>query len=403
MDRFDFAVVGGGIVGAATFYKLQRKFPNARLVLLEKESEWALHQTGRNSGVIHSGLYYKPGSLKATTCRDGYRQLLEFCAEHGVAHEVCGKVVVATTDEQAERLNGFAERGKANGLDGLEALDAAGIRELEPHIAGVAGLRVPQTGIVDYRGATHALLRVVLALQPLSKVMYGFQAVQTAQTEGGVQISGADGRQAVWAQKVVFCGGLQADRLARQDGAETDVRIVPFRGDYYELSPAARHKVRHLVYPVPDPNFPFLGVHFTRMHDGSVECGPNAVFAFKREGYTKTSFNWSDTADALSFLGTWKLFQKHWRYGLGEYHRAFSRAAFLKALQALMPDLEDRDLVPGRSGVRAQALQPDGSLVDDFVLVRGASGIHVINAPSPAATASLSIADRIVERLEEMG
>ena len=292
MDRFDFAVVGGGIVGAATLYKLQRKFPAARLVLLEKESEWALHQTGRNSGVIHSGLYYKPGSLKATTCRDGYLQLLEFCAEHGVAHEVCGKVVVATTDEQAERLKGLAERGMANGLDGLETLDAAGIRALEPHIAGLAGLRVPQTGIVDYRGATHALLQAVLAMQPKSKILYGFQAVQTAQTEGGVQIAGADGRQAVWAQKAVFCGGLQADRLARQDGAETNVRIVPFRGDYYELSPEARHKVRHLVYPVPDPNFPFLGVHFTRMHDGSVECGPNAVFAFKREGYTKTSFNW---------------------------------------------------------------------------------------------------------------
>jgi L-2-hydroxyglutarate oxidase len=399
MESFDFAVVGGGIVGAATLYKLQQKFPEARLVLLEKEPESALHQTGRNSGVIHSGLYYKPGSLKATTCRDGYLQLLDFCREHNVAHEICGKVVVATTDSEADRLKGLADRGKTNGLDGLEFLTPTGIREHEPHIAGVAGLRVPHTGIVDYRGMTRALVQSATAIQPKTKVLFGFKVTGTAQGSYGVQIIGEGGTTPVWAQRIVFCGGLQSDRLARLDGAQTDVRIVPFRGDYYELSEAARHKVRHLVYPVPDPNFPFLGVHFTRMHDGSVECGPNAVFAFEREGYSKTSFNWQDTADSLGFAGTWKLFAQHWRYGLGEYHRAFSRSAFLKALQALMPGLEDRDLVPGRSGVRAQALQPNGSLVDDFVVVQGASGVHLVNAPSPAATASLAIADHLVAEL----
>lgn len=401
MDRFDFAVVGGGIVGAATAYKLQRKHPEARIVLLEKEAESALHQTGRNSGVIHSGLYYKPGSLKATTCLDGYHQLLEFCAEHGVKHEVCGKVVVATDEDQAVRLKGLAQRGEENGLTGLEMLTPEEIRQREPHIAGVAGLHVPQTGIVDYRGATRALLEAFRSAQPASEVKFRFRVTSTAQMEGGALLVGECSDQKVWAQRAVYCGGLQSDRLAREDGAESGVRIVPFRGDYYELAAHARHKVRHLVYPVPDPNFPFLGVHFTRMHDGSVECGPNAVFAFKREGYSRTSFDWRDSWDSLQFEGTWKLFRRHWKYGLGEYQRAFSRAAFLKALQALMPGLEDRDLIPGRSGVRAQALQPDGSLVDDFVLVNGATGVHVVNAPSPAATASLSIADRIVERLDQ--
>ena len=398
MKKFDLAVVGGGIIGAATLYKLRQKFPDARLVLLEKESESALHQTGRNSGVIHSGLYYAPGSLKAQTCLDGYRQLIPFCQEHDVFHEVCGKVVVATEESERPRLQTLYERGINNGLKGLEWLDSCGIRSHEPFIAGVQGLYVPQTGIVDYRGMTRALLSHVTSGAGVHEVLYDFRVESIAERENGLQLAGSG--QAVWAEQVVFCGGLQADRLAVQDGANVDVKIVPFRGDYYELAPHAKNKVRHLVYPVPDPQFPFLGVHFTRMHDGSVECGPNAVFSFKREGYSKTSFDWTDTLESLGYAGTWKLFVKQWRYGLGEYERAFSKSKFLKALQRLMPDLQAEDLIPGRSGVRAQALRSDGTLVDDFVFVRGQRAIHVVNAPSPAATACLAIADKIVSLVE---
>lgn len=401
-DFYDLVVVGGGIVGAATAYKLRQRYPDAHLVLLEKEDEPALHQTGRNSGVIHSGLYYKPGSLKARTCIDGYRQLLDFCSEHKVHHEVCGKVVVAVTPEEAHRLPLLKQRGFENGLVGIESLDPQGIRAVEPMIGGVAGLFIPQTGIVDYRGMTRALLSATVSMGTASaELRYGFSVAALREDAGVVELRSTKG-QRVSGRRVIFCGGLQADRLARLDGLATDLRIVPFRGDYYELAPHARTKVRHLVYPVPDPQFPFLGVHFTRMHDGSVECGPNAVFSFKREGYSKTAFRWADTAEALGFSGTWRLFARHWRYGLGEYQRAFHKPSFLAALRRLMPTLEGRDLVPGRAGVRAQALRPDGSLEDDFVLMRSRRAVHALNVPSPAATASLAIADHLLAYFEDL-
>ncbi|MFM1884843.1 MAG: hypothetical protein RL168_1027, partial [Bacteroidota bacterium] len=344
------------------------------------------------SGVIHSGLYYKPGSLKATTCLSGYAQLLDFCAEYGVAHEVCGKIVVATDTQEAERLAILVERGKENGLEGLTYLDPQQTKEVEPHIEAYQSLWVPQTGIVDYVGMTETLLRVATdgqgSFRTKSRVLKMYRSGDTRYVQT---------KEATYqAPKVVVCAGLQSDRMAHQDGVNNGIRIVPFRGDYYDLTHEATHKVQNLIYPVPDPQFPFLGVHFTRMVGGEVECGPNAVFSFAREGYHKTAFAAPDSWDALSFGGTWKLFAAHWRYGLGEYERAFSKAKFLKALQKMMPGLTMEDIQPGRAGIRAQALDGHGRLVDDFVIEEGDAATHVINAPSPAATASLAIAEHIL-------
>ena len=387
MEQYDFIVVGGGIVGAAVYYKLAAAHPEAKIVLLEKESALASHQTGRNSGVIHSGLYYKPGSLKARTCLDGYRQMLDFAAEHGVKHDVCGKIVAAVGPEEEARLETLRIRGAENGLDGLRYLSDQELREREPEASATKALLVPQTGIIHYADAAEAMLAAGRGAVRLNTQVTGF-------TRDGVQTS--TGR--IRGKHVLVCAGLQSDRLARLDGVDAGLRIVPFRGDYYELSPRAQAKVRHLIYPVPDPNFPFLGVHFTRMVHGGVECGPNAVFSFAREGYTKTAFDAGDAAAALSYAGTWKLFAKHWRYGLGEYERAFSKQKFLAALQRLIPSLRPEDLQPGRAGIRAQALRRDGSLEDDFVLRQGERAFHVLNAPSPAATASLAIADEILRQ-----
>ena len=396
MDRaFDLIVVGGGIVGAATAYQYRQMHPSARVAVLEKGSRPAAHQTGRNSGVIHSGLYYKPGSLKARTCLSGYAQLLEFCAEHEVAHEVCGKIVVATDAQEAARLRGLAERGTENGLQDLRFVDAAQARDIEPHIEAYEALWVPQTGIVDYVGMTEKLLERATDGQGSVRLNCRVQGLARKGAVSEVKTTAGTFE----APHVVVCAGLQSDRIAAKDGVRNNVRIVPFRGDYYDLTPEAAHKVRNLVYPVPDPEFPFLGVHFTRMVEGGVECGPNAVFSFAREGYTKTAFDAKDSASALGFGGTWRLFAKHWRYGLGEYERAFSKPKFLKALQKMMPGLQMEDIVPGRAGIRAQALDQTGKLVDDFVIERGEAAVHVINAPSPAATASLAIGEEILRRL----
>jgi len=392
---FDLIVVGGGIVGAATAYQYRRQHPSARIAVFEKEARPAAHQTGRNSGVIHSGLYYKPGSLKARTCLSGYAQLLDFCAENAVAHEVCGKIVVATDAQEAARLRGLAERGTENGLNGLRFLDADQAREIEPHIEAYEALWVPQTGIVDYVGMTEKLLE--RATEGQGSVRLKCRVLGLAHKGAISEVKTTEGT--FEAPYVVVCAGLQSDRIAAKDGVRNGIRIVPFRGDYYDLTPEAAHKVRNLVYPVPDPEFPFLGVHFTRMVQGGVECGPNAVFSFAREGYTKTAFDAKDSANALGFGGTWRLFGQHWRYGLGEYERAFSKPKFLKALQKMMPGLQMEDIVPGRAGIRAQALDQTGKLVDDFVIERGEAAVHVINAPSPAATASLAIAEEILRRL----
>ena len=394
-STFDLIVVGGGIVGAATAYQFRQHHPNARIGVLEKEARPAAHQTGRNSGVIHSGLYYNPGSLKARTCLSGYAQLLEFCAENTVAYEVCGKIVVATDAQEAERLRGLAERGTENGLEGLRFLDSDQAREIEPHIEAYEALWVPQTGIVDYVGMTEKLLE--RATDGPGSVRLNCRVLRLARKEAVSEVITSEGT--LEAPYVVVCAGLQSDRIAAQDGVQKSIRIVPFRGDYFDLTPGAAHKVRNLVYPVPNPEFPFLGVHFTRMVQGGVECGPNAVFSFAREGYSKMAFNAKDSASALSFRGTWRLFAKHWRYGLGEYERAFSKPKFLKALQKMMPGLQMEDIVHGRAGIRAQALDQTGNLVDDFVIERGEAAVHVINAPSPAATASLAIGEEILRRL----
>lgn len=393
--NFDHIVIGAGIVGMATAYKLQLKYPDARILVLEKEKAPAQHQTGRNSGVIHSGIYYKPGSLKATTCVNGYHQLLQFVREFDVAHEICGKLIVATNESEVNRLPGIIERGIANGLGQLRLIDPKEIREIEPFVGGIQAIRVEQTGIVDYPAMTSRLQGRMSAIQSGSRVHY-LEEVQAIGHQGQT-ISIKTNKGQYQTQSLVACAGLQSDRIARLDGLNPEIRIVPFRGDYYELAPEAHHKVKHLIYPVPDPNFPFLGVHFTRMVHGGAECGPNAVFSFAREGYNKTDFHAGDTAASLGFAGTWKLFGKHWKYGLGEYHRAFSKTAFLKALRKLMPELQMHDLMPGRAGIRAQALNKQGGLVDDFVIQKSQGGVHVLNAPSPAATASLAIADEILK------
>lgn len=391
---WDVVIVGGGIVGAATLYKLQARFPHLRILLLEKESALADHQTGRNSGVIHSGIYYKPGSYKARNCVSGRRELVAFAREHGVKHDVCGKLIVATAQEELPRLEKIYNTGLANGIEGLVRVSSDQIKEIEPHCSGIAGVHVGCTGIIDFRGATEKMAAVALARHAQSRVSLGeeFRGGEQAGERTTIRTS----KGTYTARYMVFCGGLQSDRLARKDGAVVRERIVGFRGDYYDLTEQGRHKVRHLIYPVPDPRFPFLGVHFTRMTDGSIECGPNAVFTFKREGYGKTDFDLKDTLDALSYGGTWRLFLKNMGYGIAEYRRAFSKRLFLKTLQRLIPSLTMDDIAPGRAGVRAMLLGTDGNMVDDFRIEARGNHIHVLNAPSPAATAALAIGEEIV-------
>jgi L-2-hydroxyglutarate oxidase len=392
---WDVVIVGGGIVGAATLHRLQARFPQFRILLLEKEKALADHQTGHNSGVIHSGIYYRPGSYKARNCVDGRRELVAFAKAHGVKHDICGKLIVATSAEELPRLEKILSTGQANGIEDMQRVTAEEIREIEPFCTGIAGVRVGCTGIIDFRGATETMARLALAVQPQSRVALGEEFLGISSSDSGSQVRTIKGTHR--ARYAIFCGGLQSDRLARADGAVVHERIVGFRGDYYELSAQGRHKVKHLIYPVPDPRFPFLGVHFTRMTDGSIECGPNAVFTFKREGYGKLDFDLRDTVDALTYGGTWKLFLRNMGYGINEYRRAFSKKLFLKTLQRLIPSLTMEDIEPGRAGVRAMLLGTDGNMVDDFRIERRGNRIHVLNAPSPAATAALAIGGHIAE------
>ncbi|HPW56321.1 MAG: L-2-hydroxyglutarate oxidase [Thermoanaerobaculaceae bacterium] len=390
--KFDVAVIGGGIVGCATAMALVQRHALS-LVVLEAEPKLAAHQTGNNSGVVHSGLYYKPGSLKATNCVQGREALYAFCAEWGIANDRCGKVVVATSPAEVPRLDELERRGRANGLADIKRLRPEEIREHEPHCAGIDGLWVPYTGIVDFVGVTETYARIVQ--DNGGEVRTGARVRRFAR-DGAVFVLETDAGT-VRCRALVNCAGLQSDRVARLCGVRPGLQIVPFRGEYYEIVPAKQHLVRNLIYPVPDPEFPFLGVHFTRMVKGGVEAGPNAVLAFKREGYTKTSFSLRDAATFGTYGGFWRMAGKYWRMSLGEFHRSFSKAAFVKALQKLLPELGFDDVHPTGAGVRAQALEPTGKLVDDFRIVEAERMVHVLNAPSPAATASISIGAAIAD------
>ena len=396
---FDIAIIGGGIVGAATFYKLQTRYPDLSIVLIEKEGKLASHQTGNNSGVIHSGLYYKPGSLKAKNCVAGRYELVAFAKEHHIAHDVCGKVVVATDESELQNMNKIFQNGLQNKIEGIELIDAKRVQEIEPFVKSIGGIWVPCTGIIDFKGATEKMAEIALSMQPKSELKLNHEVIAIERSELNTTIVTNKGK--VEARYLIFCGGLQADRLARKDGVKLKEQVVGFRGDYYELTPEAKHKVKNLIYPVPNPDFPFLGVHFTRMTDGEIECGPNAVFTFKREGYGKTDFSLRDTYDALTYKGTWKLFFKNMKFGIDEYRRAFSKRLFLKTLQRIIPSLTMEDIHPGRAGVRALLLAEDGDTRDDFRFEYHANSIHVLNAPSPAATASLAIGGQIADEAEK--
>ncbi len=397
--KFDIAVIGGGIVGAATFYKLQMKYPDLKIALFEKEALLADHQTGHNSGVIHSGLYYKPGSLKARNCIQGRHELVAFAKEYGIDHDVCGKVVVATDASEIPNMERIFKTGLENKIEGIEMINADQVRDIEPHVKSIGGIWVPVTGIIDFRGATEKMVEIALAKQGESKLFLGTEVISIDKGEESSSLHTSKGT--FEAEYLVFCAGLQADRLAKKDGVKLKEKVVGFRGDYYELTPEAKHKVKNLIYPVPNPDFPFLGVHFTRMTNGEVECGPNAVFTFKREGYGKTDFSLRDTVDALTYGGTWKLFFNNMSFGINEYRRAFSKKLFLKTLQRMIPDLSMDDIHPGRSGVRALLLAEDGDTRDDFKIEYHGKSIHVLNAPSPAATASLAIGQYIADEAEK--
>ncbi|WP_298288331.1 L-2-hydroxyglutarate oxidase [uncultured Lutibacter sp.] len=396
-NKYNFIVVGGGIVGLASAYKLQLKFPKKSIAILEKENEVGKHQTGRNSGVIHSGIYYKPGSYKAKNCKNGHQQLVEFAKKTNVKHDVCGKIIVATTSQELPILEDVYRRGVKNETEGICFLNADEITQKEPYIKGIKAIWVPTAGIIDYVGVCNSFVKEITKINLKSKLFPSCEVIGINSLNNGTELKTTKGNFS--ADQVLFCGGLQSDRIAQKDDLKLDLRIVGFRGDYYELKPEASHKIKNLVYPVPNPKFPFLGVHFTRMVDGSIECGPNAVFTFKREGYQKNSFNLKDTLEALTFKGTWKLFGRHWRKGIDEYKRAFSKHLFVKELQKMMPSLTVEDVQPTRSGVRAQAIDFNGNMVDDFKIEKKNNNIHVINAPSPAATACLAIADEIIDKI----
>jgi len=394
-NTFDIIVIGGGCVGLASAYKINLRHPHLKILVLEKENRLAAHQTGRNSGVIHSGLYYKPGTYKARNCVDGRRELVQFSKEYRVPYDVCGKIIVATDASELPHLNKVFNNGLQNGVEGIEKINANKISEIEPFCKGIEGIWIPCTGIIDYIALTNKLAELINQRFSGSRVLVS-QGVKGFEKQDGHTIV-ITNREKFKTKYVVNCTGLFSDRIAKKEGVKTDMQIVGFRGDYYDLTAKGMHKVRNLIYPVPNPEFPFLGVHFTRMIHGGVECGPNAVFTFKREGYGKTDFNLRDSIQALSFKGTWKLFFKHWRFGLDEYKRAFSKKLFLQRLKRLIPSLEMDDITPGRAGVRAMALDPDGNMIDDFKIEYHDNALHVLNAPSPAATACLAIGEAVNE------
>jgi L-2-hydroxyglutarate oxidase len=391
----DLAIIGGGIVGLATAYKYRRQNPNARIRIYEKESDIAQHQSSHNSGVLHAGLHYKPGSLKAKLAVDGIRQMVTFCQRFRIDHEVCGKVVVAVTEEEVPRLKDLFERGNANGLTGLRWLDAAGIREIEPHAAGIAGIHVPEEGIADYMGVCRALEEEIKAWGGEIRVDHPVNGLDFSRGKWHITTPAGDDE----ADFLINCAGLFSDRIYELTGRKRSTRIVPFRGEYFKLSPEGAALVRNLIYPVPDPQFPFLGVHFTRLIHGGIEAGPNAVLATKREGYSMSDFAIRDVIDTFTFGGFWKFLAKYPTTSFYEFRRSLSPSEFCRSLQRLVPEIEPKHLSPGGSGVRAQAIAADGSLVHDFELTRVESSLHLVSAPSPAATASLAIADYILSQI----
>jgi L-2-hydroxyglutarate oxidase len=392
--HYDVVVIGGGIVGLATALNLKKAKPSLRLLLLEKENSLAAHQTGHNSGVIHSGLYYKPGSLKAKNCIEGYHMLIDFCNENNIKYELCGKIVVATSEDQLASLDTLYERGIQNGLEGLEKLNKEQLQAIEPHVAGIAGIKVPQTGIINYTTVSQKYAENIKNMG--GEIRLGEKVSSISEINGVSTVVTTKGSYNT--TLIINCAGLYSDKVAQfTEKEQVKVRIIPFRGEYYEIKPEKQYLVKHLIYPVPDPNFPFLGVHFTRMVDGGVEAGPNAVLAFRREGYKKLSVDFSEFGETLAWPGFRKVAAKYWKTGLGEYYRSFSKSAFTKALQALIPEIQKDDLVPGGAGVRAQACDYDGGLLDDFAIIENKQAINVLNAPSPAATSSLSIGKTVAE------
>ena len=396
MHQADVLIIGGGIVGLATAYRLTERFPDKQVIVIDKEAELGSHQSGHNSGVLHSGIYYKPGSLRAKNCRSGKLAMQAFCDAEGVDYDLCGKVIVAIDEDEVPLMRSIYERGQANGVT-CELIDQGRLAELEPHAAGVAAIHVPEAGIVNYRQVCDRLAERIR--QRGGKTVTGAKALRFVQRSGYVVVETTAGE--FGAQQVVNCAGLHCDRVTRLSGQKPEAQILPFRGEFFQLKPSAHHLCRTLIYPVPDPEFPFLGVHFTRIISGGVECGPNAVLAFAREGYEKTDLNLRDLAETLSYGGFLRMAAKYWRTGLGEMVRSASKAAFVRALQRLVPEIREDDLTNPRSGVRAQAISPEGNMVDDFIIQETEHVINIGNAPSPAATAALNIGKMIVDRLAE--
>ena len=393
---YDVAVIGGGIIGLTTAYEYQQKFPSHKIIVLEKETSLANHQTGNNSGVIHSGIYYKPGSQKAINCRNGINLLLQFCDKYNINYELCGKLIVATNEDEIPALNNLYERGNENGIPDLQILNKDEISAIEPHVKGIKGLHSPSTGIIDYKDVCEKCADIIKSKDGEIKLNAKVINIQKNNNYNIIETNQGE----IEAKFVVNCAGLYSDRIANITEENLDVKIIPFRGEYYKLKNEKRYLVNNLIYPVPDPKFPFLGVHFTRRIDGSVEAGPNAVLAFAREGYKKTNINFKDLSEILLYPAFWKLGKQYWKVGSSEMIRSFSKKLFVKALQKLIPEIESDDIVSGGSGVRAQALTSDGKLLDDFKIVRNGNIIHVLNAPSPAATSAFAIAENIISTLK---
>jgi len=395
MQRYDILIAGAGIVGLATALQLQRLRPGLRIAILEKEDRVAAHQSSRNSGVIHSGIYYKPGSLRATNCKRGYDLLLRFCSDNGVPFEICGKIIAATIDPERNQLDAIYRRGIENGLTGLRKIGAAEARELEPHVNAVEAVWVPQAGIIDYGAVAHKYAELIIAA---GGAIFTGQKVENIR-ESGKEVVVQTGETEFKGDFFVNCTGLYSDKIAILSGERPDLQILPFRGEFYKLKPEREHLVRNLIYPVPNPNFPFLGVHFTRMIQGGIEAGPNAVLAFRREGYSRWDLNFSELSETLAFPGFRKIAGKYWRDGWAEMRRSYSKQFFVRALQRLVPEITAEDVIPGRSGVRAMACDREGNLLDDFLILTRSRIVNVCNAPSPAATASLAVGETVAKRV----